>query len=95
MDITTDDITAENTLAKTRKVTPEELIQLKTVKQRMNQVITELGQTSIAEINLDIRREKAETFYQETKELQSSLIKLLTDKYGDGNIDLETGEISK
>ena len=95
MDINTDDIPVEETTQEVRKVTPEELIQLKSVKQRMNQVVNELGQISIAEINLDARREKAETFYQETKDLQTSLVRLLTEKYGDGNIDLDTGEISK
>lgn len=95
MDINTDDIQQEPVEVKVKKVTPEELIQLKTVKQRMNQVVTELGQISLSELNLEDRRERAEKFYYETKELQSSLLKLLTEKYGEGNIDLETGEISQ
>lgn len=77
-----------------KKITEEELQQLKSVKERTNILINELGQIGLAEINLDRRRENAENFLDETKKLENDLVKALSEKYGDGNIDLETGIIS-
>tara|TARA_X000001316_G_C922137_1_gene36985 strand:+ start:847 stop:1095 length:249 start_codon:yes stop_codon:yes gene_type:complete len=77
-----------------KKITEEELQQLKSIKERTNILINELGQIGLAEINLDRRRENAENFLDETKKLENDLVKALSDKYGDGNIDLETGIIS-
>tara|TARA_E500000318_G_scaffold111926_2_gene132712 strand:+ start:2099 stop:2347 length:249 start_codon:yes stop_codon:yes gene_type:complete len=77
-----------------KKITEEELQQLKGVKDRTNILINELGQIGLAEINLERRREKAEEFLDETKKLENDLVKTLSDKYGNGNIDIETGIIS-
>ena len=77
-----------------KKITDEELQQLKSVKERTSILINELGQIGLAEINLDRRRENAENFLDETKKLENDLVKALSEKYGDGNIDLETGIIS-
>lgn len=77
-----------------KKITEEELQQLKSVKERTSILINELGQIGLAEINLDRRRENAENFLDETKKLENDLVKALSEKYGDGNIDLETGIIS-
>lgn len=77
-----------------KKITEEELQQLKSIKERTNILINELGQIGLAEINLDRRRENAENFLDETKKLENDLVKALSEKYGDGNIDLETGIIS-
>lgn len=77
-----------------KKITEEELQQLKGVKERTSILINELGQIGLAEINLDRRRENAENFLDETKKLENDLVKALSEKYGDGNIDLETGIIS-
>jgi len=77
-----------------KKITEEELQQLKGVKDRTNILINELGQIGLAEINLERRRDKAEEFLDETKKLENDLVKTLSDKYGNGNIDLETGIIS-
>ena len=73
-----------------KKITEEELQQLKGVKDRTNILINELGQIGLAEINLERRREKAEEFLDETKKLENDLVKTLSDKYGNGNIDIET-----
>jgi hypothetical protein len=77
-----------------KKITEEELQQLKGIKDRTNILINELGQIGLAEINLERRRDKAEEFLDETKNLENDLVKTLSDKYGNGNIDLETGIIS-
>ena len=77
-----------------KKITEEELQQLKGIKARTNILINELGQIGLAEINLERRRDKAEEFLDETKNLENDLVKTLSDKYGNGNIDLETGIIS-
>ena len=77
-----------------KKITEEELQQLKGIKDRTNILINELGQIGLAEINLERRRDKAEEFLDETKNLENDLVKTLSYKYGNGNIDLETGIIS-
>jgi hypothetical protein len=75
-----------------QKLTQEELNQLSELQQKNAALVQELGQISLAEINLDSRKEKAEVFLAELRQSEVDLVKELEDKYGVGSIDLQAGE---
>lgn len=77
-----------------KQLTEEELARIQEIKKRMVTATDELGQIGLAEINLEKRRDNVETFLDETKAIEKKLVKELTDKYGNGSINLDTGEIS-
>lgn len=70
------------------KLSEKELQKLKELRTRGNELIFALGQ---------IEAQKASVFnqIQEVQVENEKIGKELQDKYGDGNIDLETGEFTK
>jgi flagellar biosynthesis chaperone FliJ len=70
------------------KLSEKELQKLKELQTKGNELIFSLGQ---------IEAQKASVFnqIQEVQEEQNKLGKELQEKYGDGNINLETGEFTK
>ena len=76
------------------QVTEEELASLRQVRTNTANLVTELGQISLAEINLEKRRENAEEFLAALQANETELLKTLQEKYGLANIDLETGAIT-
>lgn len=70
------------------KLSEKELQKLKELQTKGNELIFSLGQ---------IEAQKASVFnqIQEVQEEQNKLGKELQGKYGDGNINLETGEFTK
>ena len=75
-----------------QKLTQDELNQLQELQQKNAALVQELGSISLAEINLDGRKEKAEEFLAELKQAETDLVKSLEDTYGVGSIDLQAGE---
>ena len=75
-----------------QKLTQEELNQLQELQQKNAALVQELGSISLAEINLDKRKEKAEEFLAELQQAETDLVKSLEDTYGVGSIDLQAGE---
>jgi len=76
----------------TTKLSNEELQQLQQIQNKNRAVVQELGQIALAEIDLDKRQENAETFLENLRKEEAELGKALQDKYGQGNVNLETGE---
>jgi|TARA_R100000030_G_scaffold87756_1_gene71572 phosphopantetheine adenylyltransferase len=75
-----------------KKLSKKELEQIQDIQNRMQAVKTELGQLSLAEIDLKNRRLNVENYLDETKDLENKLVKDLEDKYGRGSIDIQEGE---
>ena len=75
-----------------QKLTQEELNQLSELQQKNAALVQELGQISLAEINLESRKEKAEEFLGELRQAEADLVKALEETYGVGSIDLQAGE---
>jgi oligoribonuclease NrnB/cAMP/cGMP phosphodiesterase (DHH superfamily) len=82
-------------------LTPNELVSIKELQTKYNQTILEIG---AAEAQLIIFQENIEKLTEAKKGLvsdlktieqkESELVKLLQEKYGQGNINIETGEIT-
>lgn len=74
------------------KLTKEELGKLQELQQKNAALISELGNISLAEINLEQRKESAEEFLTELRASEQEVVKELEDTYGVGSIDLQAGE---
>ena len=74
------------------KLTDEELQSLQQIQSNNQAIVREFGQIALAELDLDRRRENAETFLENLRKAEADTAKALEDKYGRGNINMETGE---
>jgi len=74
------------------KLTQEEVQSLQELQQQRQAVALEFGTLELTQIELDNRREELENFYSELKNKEQEIGKELSDKYGNGSIDLENGE---
>lgn len=75
-----------------QKLTQEELQKIAELQQRNNAVVSEFGQIELARMGVDARRENAEAYLAELRKEEEEFGKELSDKYGSGSIDLESGE---
>jgi hypothetical protein len=76
-----------------KKLSEEEVSKLKNYQNETNEIVGALGQI---ELQFELLEEKKEEILNKFKKLrvdQNQLAKELTEKYGDGNLDLEKGEI--
>jgi len=88
-------------MSETKKLTPEELQQIKDMQQQYNKFVFELGsieaqlQNLIATITV-VETEKSNVLEDIKKlgEREKEIITELQAKYGVGNIDAQTGEIT-
>ena len=84
------------TVTTEKKVLEEsELTQLKELQDKTKALVFELGEIEMIRIQLDTRRNQAEEFLLKTSLEEQELTKTLVEKYGNSNIDPETGKITK
>jgi len=76
------------------KLTEEEIQTLKELENRNIAIVKEFGQISIAEYNLDKRRDRAEEFIEKLRKLETDIAKQLEEKYGKGTVNTTTGEFN-
>jgi len=70
-----------------KKLTEEELQQIKDIKQQYADLTLALGEIELQKFQL--LGTQSQLFESETK-----IVKQLTEKYGEGTINIQTGEIS-
>jgi hypothetical protein len=75
-----------------KKLTTEEIEKFQSLQQRNNLVINELGSIELAKLQIERRRNEAITFLTSLREEEQTFGKELSEKYGDGSIDIEKGE---
>ena len=74
------------------KLTVEEIEKLQDIQQKNTAVATELGSLEITKLQIEARREEVVKYFTELKQEENTFGKELSDKYGNGSIDLEKGE---
>jgi hypothetical protein len=74
------------------KLTVEEVEKLQDIQQKNAAIATELGSLEITKLQIEARREEVLRYFTELKQEETTLGKELSDKYGNGTIDLEKGE---
>lgn len=75
------------------KLSQEELQQIQEVRKQMVQIASALGEISYQETILSLEKEKLVEGVKASREKERSLLDEFGKKYGDGVINLETGEI--
>lgn len=75
-----------------KKLTQEELDTIKSIQEKTNAVVSELGSLELTQLQLDARKAEIKKYYEDVKSEESTLGKELSEKYGNGTIDLENGE---
>ncbi len=78
-------------MAKEVTFTPEELVELKTIKESYDSITVQLGQLELEQILLASSKEKVMNQFKALREQETTLADKLTAKYGKGKLNLETG----
>ena len=74
------------------KFTPEEIQEIQNLQQLYTAVVNQAGQVHLEEITLHERKGQVEANFEEVKRKEQELLSNLNTKYGEGSINLETGE---
>ena len=75
-----------------QKLTQEELQQLTDIQQKRDNLMFELSQIGILKLNLQTREDRVKDFHKDLITEENAVGQQLTEKYGDGSLNLETGE---
>ena len=70
---------------------PEELSELKTLKDNLSQIASEFGSLAIQKFRLEEKEKALKQTMSTLENQETSIAKKLTDKYGKGSINLDTG----
>ena len=79
-------------MSETKKLSEKELTILKEYQKQQNAITFDLGQVDIQKAFLEGQRSSILDGLADLQEKSNKTAKELQKKYGDGNIDLETGE---
>ena len=82
-------------------VPEEEVKQIKTLQEKYQTLALQLGQASLQRRqltkeldNIESNEQKLHVAYDECREEEQNLVKSMTEKYGIGNLDIETGKFT-
>lgn len=74
------------------KLTEQELEKLIELQRKSTGVVQEFGNLEIMKLQVEARKDELVAFYSQLKEDERTFGKELSEKYGDGSIDIEKGE---
>ena len=75
-----------------QKLTQEELQQIAELQEKNRAIVAEFGEIELIKMNIERRRTNAENFLAELRQAEADFGKALSEQYGDGTVDLSTGE---
>ena len=78
----------------TKVLTQEELTQLKSLREQQNTLLMNLGLIEYRMSLLEQNKNELKNQVLELERMNNELGAQLTEKYGSGNLNLETGEIT-
>jgi DnaJ-domain-containing protein 1 len=78
----------------TKVLTQEELTQLKSLREQQNTLLMDLGSIEYRMALLDQTKNQLKNQVLELERMNNELGAQLTEKYGNGTLNLETGEIT-
>ena len=74
-----------------KKFTQEELDSLKNFQIRLEQVVSQLGRVHLSKIKLNEQENMLKDEIKKIEKEEQELAQTLTNKYGRGSLDIETG----
>jgi hypothetical protein len=78
----------------TKKLSQEQLQQIKSIQQKNQAVVKELGQIEILKLQLKKRQQTAQQYLEDLLEEQEQIAQEIESIFGKGSIDIETGEFT-
>ena len=81
----------EEIKGKIKKFTQEEINSLKSFQTRIEQVLAQLGRVHYSKIKLNEQENVLKGEIQKIEKEEQELAQTLSDKYGKGSLDIETG----
>ena len=77
-----------------QKFTEEELTTLKSIQAKSQNATFQFGQLYLSKIRLDEQETALKNYAKSIEEEEANLAKELSDKYGKGSINIDTGEFT-
>jgi len=74
-----------------QKLTPEEIQEIKTIQETQEKLLNSFGEIEFQIQNLELQKEKLVEELESYKNSEQTLANKLSQKYGNGTIDLEQG----
>ncbi len=74
--------------------TEQELNQLKDLRSKLNKVTSQFGQLTISKIKIQETENSLKTQLSALEKQETDLAKVLSNKYGKGTINIETGNFT-
>jgi hypothetical protein len=82
-------------MEETITLTEQELSDLKLIQEKGNQLMIKFGEVEMSIQILELQKENLVESLVELKQRETTYGQMLQDKYGSGNINIETGEFTK
>ncbi len=76
----------------TQKITEEELDSLKKISQIYDELVSKFGSLNIQKILIDQQLDQLKGEYSDNQIKERETIQSLNEKYGEGSLNLQTGE---
>jgi hypothetical protein len=80
-------------MSEVKKLTEEEVQQIKEIKQEYTSLALSLGELELQKSNIDKEKVRLLNYQEQLSIKETELAQKLTEKYGNGSINIETGEI--
>ena len=77
-----------------QKLSQEELDTIRELQEKNRALVLELGEIELITLNLGKRKESAVKFLEDLRTQEQDFGKQLSEKYGDGTVDLQSGEFA-
>jgi hypothetical protein len=81
-------------MSEVKKLSEEEISQIKEIKQEYANLAMSLGELELQKSNLEKEKSRLLSYQDQLGNKENELAKQLTEKYGNGSINIETGEIT-
>jgi len=76
------------------KIKDEQLQKIKELRSQFGYTIQQLGELQLAKRDIEIEEQNLLNFYSEIQKNQNSLLDEIQKEFGDGDLDLNTGEFT-
>jgi len=84
----------EESTSKVQKFSKEELEALTSLQVQTQNITMRLGQLYVSKLKLEEQETSLKAYVKSLEEEEAKMAKNLSDKYGKGSIDIETGEFT-
>jgi len=78
----------------TNKLSQQQLQQIKSIQQKNQAVVQELGEIEILKLQLKKRQQTAHKYFEDLLEEQQTIAQEIENIFGKGSVNIETGEFT-